>query len=89
MAKMKIKPAHYQFLHDLIVRGEIIHCHQDYCELGLSTGRWMWDCVWEIPQGYRNQFFDEVYQYANDTHIETALRKICQPHRLDKQEYAK
>lgn len=38
--------------------------------------RYRWDLVWAIPTIKRNAWFDQVYQYLDDTHIDTALRRI-------------
>ena len=38
--------------------------------------RFRWDLVYSIPYTQRATWFTEVYKYANDAHIDTALRKI-------------
>lgn len=35
-----------------------------------------WNVLFAVPQTIRNSFINLIYQYADDTHIETALRKI-------------
>lgn len=89
MGTYKLKAEHIEFLQNELPKGEIIHCHQDYIERGYTTRRWMWDCVWELPKWKRDMFFASVYQYANDSHIESVLRMVCKPHMLqDSKGYA-
>jgi hypothetical protein len=38
--------------------------------------RFRWDILYTIPYELRQDWFNAVYQYANDDHIDTALRKI-------------
>jgi len=38
--------------------------------------RLRWDLLWSLPYADRAGWFDRVYKYANDTHIDTALRSI-------------
>jgi hypothetical protein len=38
--------------------------------------RFCWDTLYAVPFETRRRWFDEVYKYANDDHIDTALRKI-------------
>lgn len=47
-----------------------------YQAAGLSAKRARWDAFYRIPANVRTQWFDAVYAYANDTHIDTALRAI-------------
>lgn len=37
--------------------------------------RFCWDCLYAIPESMK--LIDEIYKYANDDHIFTALKKIC------------
>jgi hypothetical protein len=38
--------------------------------------RFRWDLLWMADGATRRAWFDRVYTYANDTHIDTALRSI-------------
>lgn len=38
--------------------------------------RFRWDVLYAVPYAERGVWFDAVYQYANDDHIDTALHKI-------------
>lgn len=40
--------------------------------------RFRWDMFACIPQAKRAEWTDKVYKYANDTHIDTALKKIVE-----------
>ena len=47
-----------------------------YMEQGLSQKRFRWD-LWYIGGSYRTtDFIYELYDYVNDTHIDTALKRI-------------
>lgn len=52
------------------------HLTSKYQLDGLSLMRCRWDTLYCIPYSVRRDWFDEVYSYANDTHVDTALRKI-------------
>jgi hypothetical protein len=43
---------------------------------GLSEMRMRWDLLWHVSNIVRRPIFDRIYKYANDTHIDTALRRI-------------
>lgn len=38
--------------------------------------RFRWDLLWMGDGATRRAWFDRVYKYANDDHIDTALRSI-------------
>lgn len=46
-----------------------------YAEKGLSHTRYLWDCFWYVCD---DKLFhpEDVYNYLNDSHIETALKNI-------------
>lgn len=52
----------------------------DYLEhqrsLELSEKRIRWDILWNVPMSSRQTWFDEVYKYCDDNHIDTSLKKI-------------
>lgn len=41
--------------------------------------RYRWDLMYMIPLCARRELFYEMYQYLNDDHIDTALRRIVRP----------
>ncbi len=78
---MKITPDHFRTLSHAIYRArqgaetldEYVNQH------GLSAKRWRWDLLWRAKRvGYLPERFveDNLYSYANDDHIDTALRRI-------------
>lgn len=74
---MKMRPEHFLAFKSLIMLNR--HKVPDwtaYEDKGLSETRWMWDHVWAIPHAKRRDIFVEFYEYLNDTHIHTALKKI-------------
>ena len=38
--------------------------------------RYRWDLLWAIDQERRYPLLDGLYRYLNDSHIDTALRRI-------------
>lgn len=81
---MKIKPEHYKAMKDAIDTLLASHPHlvDDYKHGRFPRSdrvqdlnkRFRWDLLW--MSGRRNWMLDAVYPYANDTHIDTALRNI-------------
>lgn len=45
-----------------------------------ANERQRWDILWAQPMRNRSEFFTRVYRYANDTHIDSALRAVVKPH---------
>ena len=72
---MKIKPEHYQYLSDQVSRA-ITHMPglDEYQAAGMSAKRWRWDALWAAKISSWIQ--ENIYPYANDDHIDTALRRI-------------
>jgi len=51
----------------------------DYRARGLTSKRWRWDLLWRAKRlGFIPERFieDTLYSYCEDTHIDTALRRI-------------
>lgn len=78
---MKITPDHFRTLSHAICRAqqgaetldEYVNQH------GLTAKRWRWDLLWRAKRvGYLPERFveDNLYNYVNDDHIDTALRRI-------------
>ncbi len=71
---MKIKPEHIEVMFHAIGNASKAPTRATYRELGLSAMRWRWDVA--RSAGLTPFFCKEIYQYANDNHIDTALRSI-------------
>jgi len=81
---MKMKTEHFNQLaemieennkkYDLIIEDWIEHMKIN----NWSEKRMRWDMLWSVARDKRQAWFDCVYQYINDDHIDTALRKIVQ-----------
>ena len=75
---MKMTDFHFDQLKEMICD------HQDHIDdyveacrtMELSEKRIRWDLLWNIPHTKRENWFDAVYQYCDDTHIDTALKSI-------------
>lgn len=76
---MKIKPEHLGTLHYAIYRArQGMATLDEYHAQGLSHKRWRWDLLWRAKRlGFLPDRFieDTIYAYANDDHIDTALRR--------------
>ena len=78
---MKIKQEHYDHIRSAIVNileGRGVNPQvpplAEYEKAGMSAKRWRWDLLWSAnlsPWICKN-----IYPYANDDHIDTALRRI-------------
>jgi len=74
---MKIKQEHYDHM-KVVIDGYIgtqpMSTLADYTERGLSAMRYRWDMSYKA--GLTPWICENIYPYANDDHIDTALRKI-------------
>lgn len=77
---MKIKPEHYEIMRTAILANSRAPTWPQYQACGLSEKRWRWDLCYaaRLPDGSSLNAWmcREVYPYANDEHIDTALRRI-------------
>jgi hypothetical protein len=77
---MKITPEHYRTLCHAIYRSrQGMETLDEYIQHGLTAKRWRWDLLWRAKRvGFLPDRFieDTIYSYANDDHIDTALRHI-------------
>ena len=73
---MKIRGQDFAQLLDMVRSSPVYPELMDYREKGLSDQRYRWDCLWSINIKDRTEWFDRVYEYANDDHVDTALREI-------------
>jgi len=80
---MKMKEKHFVQLktaiNSLKLTTSMEEVHNEYIAAGLSDMRFRWDLLHlsKLCPGYGHNDSDwPVYDYLNDTHIDTALRKI-------------
>lgn len=73
---MKIKAEHLSLLQSLVAPLDTPALREEYRAAGLSPMRYRWDLLFRVPYHARFPLIDAMYQYANDTHIDTALRHI-------------
>ena len=72
---MKMKQEHYDILNNAIKSSRFYDDLMNYKQAGMSAKRWRWDCLWSVRESLK-EWFSIVYQYLNDDHIDTALRRI-------------
>lgn len=77
---MKIKPEHYKHMRDAIaqiprelIEAHIANLHKDNRVKNLDK-RLRWDLLHSVMPAV--WVCDNIYPYANDTHLDTALRTI-------------
>lgn len=79
MAMMKIKPEHYAQLSAALeaIRPKIGQATAQYREVGLSEKQLRWDAfrAAKVAGDSTRWLCDVLYQYMDDTHMDTALRK--------------
>ena len=51
---------------------------QEYRDAGLSDKRYRWDLLYKA--GLSQWICDNIYQYADDDHLDTVLRNITNTH---------
>lgn len=80
---MKIKPEHYALLESAVNRARQENpaaTREAYLAAGLTEMRWRWDLLsasrLRIGDGIGQKDGVPIYAYANDDHIDTALRRI-------------
>jgi hypothetical protein len=79
---MKIGKADYEALDRMIrqvaLRSSpcLAEVFASYRERGLTPKRARWDQLWRALPADRQAFFDRVYRYADDRHVDTALRSV-------------
>lgn len=89
---MKIKPEHYEHLKQAIVplleKGKTDERYTEayYVTHGIGKDhakRFRWDALYSIP-GMSKWICDTLYQYIDDTHIDSALKKIVKDYQAEK-----
>jgi hypothetical protein len=73
---MKIRHSDFSQLLDMIRATSVFGQLETYRKAGLSDKRYRWDCFWAIEREQRREWVTRIYKFANDDHIDTALRKI-------------
>ena len=72
---MKIKPEHYEYIKKAMLANSRAPLLQDYLKAGLTEKRWYWDWCYSTP-GLSQWICDNIYPYANDAQLDTALKRI-------------
>lgn len=72
---MLIKPEHIEHMKTEMFKSGNTPTLQSYLSLGLSEKRWRWDWCYGTL-GMSKWICDNIYPYANDTHLDTALKHI-------------
>lgn len=75
---MKIKPEHIEALEKVVSPFYSEAAASAYKAAGLSDKRYRWDALWAASDSNAGfgALMSEIYQYANDEHIDTVLRKL-------------
>ena len=73
---MKIRHRNFTDLLHMIRSSPVFPRLMEYRAKGLSDERYRWDCLYSVNEKDRQEWFDRVYEFANDDHIDTALKKI-------------
>jgi hypothetical protein len=71
---VKIKPEHLEHMRRAILANSRAPTLPSYLARGLTEKRWRWDLLYAA--GLSQWICDNLYPYANDEHIDTALRHI-------------
>lgn len=75
---MKITNEHYTYMKEIIesamVNEKPFQLESEYKDQGLSPKRFRWDCAYAAR--LTPWICDNIYSYADDDHIDTALRSI-------------
>ena len=74
---MKMLPEHYEHMRQAIASVDTPELRSHYIAEKLSTTRYQWDLVRHAR--LMPWLCDSLYQYLNDTHIQTALNRIVRP----------
>lgn len=74
---MKIQPEHFEVLKSAIKIHDTEFHRERYKAAGLSDRRYQWDVLRHA--GCMPFVCDTLYKYLDDSHIESALRKILKP----------
>lgn len=77
---MKMLKEHYEEIQKRCSEYDTEDRRALYRASGLTAGRYRWDVAYigfgDLPGGFSRWICDNLYSYLNDTHIDTALRKV-------------
>ena len=82
---MKIKPEHLAKLEALIEPFDTLQRRTQYLKGAFHNAdkvkdlnkRYRWDLFWDATAGtHHNELRNQMWEYMNDTHIDTALKSI-------------
>lgn len=81
MGNLKMRTEHYQALKDAIGRIPELEAHREsYKTNNMSPMRFRWDCLHYVTNDGEGrlgrEFSKELYVYLDDSHIDSALRRI-------------
>lgn len=71
---MKIKQEHIKYIQTAICKDGSAPYLQEYISNGLTAKRWRWDLL--NRANISKWICENIYPYANDDHIDSALRHI-------------
>jgi len=71
---MKIKPEHIDYIKHAICQDAKAPTLSEYTNKGLTAKRWRWDLLYRAKLS--QWVCDNIYPYANDEHLDSALRHI-------------
>lgn len=75
---MKIKPQHYAYLKRAISchleNRDALSIETQYRDAGFTPKRFRWDCLHGAKLS--KWICDNIYSYCDDSHVDTAMRKI-------------
>ena len=76
---MKLNDAHISALRKALKPFLNVETEEVYREAGMSDKRYRWDAFWSACRHTPslNDVVREIYQYANDDHIDTVLRMLA------------
>jgi hypothetical protein len=84
---MKIKPDHFEYMKAAILANSHAPTLPSYLTRGLTEKRWRWDLLYAAKLS--PWICANIYPYANDEHIDTALRVITRDPTLQGEETGK
>ena len=79
---MRITKEHINYMRTEMCKSSKTPSLSSYINKGLSEKRWRWDWCYATP-GLSKWICDNIYPYANDDHLETALKFITQGYKND------
>ena len=85
-SKLKIEQVHYEMIRRYInlaivnYKSTFSELKKDYADDGLTEKRFRWDLMYVANKIFQHDhgksMFDALYEYINDTHIDSALKCV-------------